>query len=114
MTQIKNNAKEWMWKRIWNNVGGEHLFEDDEFDWILLDPKGVFYCQTEDGTKPFTMYHFITHMEYMREKLPEKEFLKHRDWVFNNHPRSVPSFKQLLTGLLRALIGCFTKLFMRV
>ena len=113
MARVRNNAKEWMWKQIWNKVEGQQytsMVDGSEF----LDPKAIFYCQIEDTTKPFTIYHFITHMEYMREKLPQREFEKHRDWVFNNHPRTVPSFKELFREFLKLLIGCFSRFFMRV
>ena len=118
MARVKNATKEWMWKRIWNGVDGDSVYsvwknEDDDSTVILFDPKAVFTDQIQDTTSEFTMYHFIAHMENMRMKLPEEDFINHKEWVFNKYPNKVPTFRQLLRGLLNCLLTCVARSFLR-
>ena len=91
---------------VWKN-------EDDDSTVILFDPKAVFTDQIQDTTSEFTMYHFIAHMENMRMKLPEEDFINHKEWVFNKYPNKVPTFRQLLRGLLNCLLTCVARSFLR-
>ena len=43
----------------------------DDYDVELLDPKQIFTFQLEDDERPLSMYHFIAHMETMRNTLPD-------------------------------------------
>ena len=57
----------------------------------------------EDRQKPFTMHHFIAHMENMRNGLSEQRYREHREWVFNEQTQYVPNLIQLLRALLNSL-----------
>ena len=110
-----SRAKEWLWRFIWNQLEGDQ----NDIIWKgnyalpadVLDPQAIFAFQIEDEeSRPFTIFHFIAHMENMRVKLPRQEYDLHRDWVFNTHPNKVPSFKELVLALLNVLVCCCAQL----
>ena len=100
--------REWLWKKVWNTMNMEaysHVCED--YDMEELDPKDIFTYLIEDHQNPFTMHHFIAHMENMRNGLSEQRFREHKQWVFNEKTRHVPTLIQLLKALLNTLLCRF-------
>lgn len=105
-----------MWRRIWNLYDGDRTATvwkgDYDLPADLLDPKAIFAFQLEDDERPFTLFHFIAHMENMRIKLPQRDYDLHKEWVFNTHPDRVPTFKELLVTLVFLLVRCCTRVFL--
>lgn len=112
--RIMSHIKEMMWRRIWNNSSPDqtsYFWKEGENGSTLLDPKAIFVYQIEDDERPFTIYHFISHMENMRAKLPQRDYDMHRDWIYSKYPNHVPTFKQLALALLQSFIRCCSKVF---
>ena len=116
LTRIMSRTKGWMWRRIWNLYDGDRTATvwkgDYDLPANLLDPKAIFAFQLEDDERPFTLFHFIAHMENMRIKLPQRDYDLHKEWVFNTHPDRVPTFKELLVTLVFLLVRCCTRVFL--
>ena len=112
MENFKRKTKELIWQNcIWKALLSEEEVKqmliqhyEDFFSDQTLDPKEVFLLEINDGK--FHVYHFLVHMECMREKLSPSDFDEHKNWVFNNYPQHVPSFKVLLRTAFNVLLRC--------
>ena len=97
-------VKDWLWRQVWKNESLAETYSHvcDGYDVDELDPRAIFMYQVEE--LPFTMYHFIAHMVNMRNALPPERYGRHRQWVFNEQRRHVPTFKQLFVALVCGLL----------
>ncbi|KAJ7386320.1 hypothetical protein OS493_010729 [Desmophyllum pertusum] len=83
----------------------EYAHVCEEFDMESLDPDEIFKSQIEDHQTPFTMFHFITHMENMRNGLSEQRYRDHRRWFRKGETwgdaesnEGIPYFKWITRG----------------